>query len=122
LLAIRTCPADCGDGNPCTADACDPLSGCTHPNAADGSGCDDATVCNGHEVCVGGGCTGGTALSCADTNPCTCDVCDAVAGCQHPNVADGTECKDSNICNGTETCVGGVCSPGSTLSCDDNNA
>ena len=25
LLAIRTCPAECGDGNPCTADACDPL-------------------------------------------------------------------------------------------------
>src|SRR5262249_52561508 len=35
-------PANCDDANPCTDDACDPASGCTHANNT--APCDDASI------------------------------------------------------------------------------
>jgi len=42
--------ADCDDKNPCTADLCDALSGCSHAALVDGAGC------GGSSVCVSGTC------------------------------------------------------------------
>jgi outer membrane protein assembly factor BamB len=122
LLALRTCPADCDDGNPCTADACDPAVGCVHPAADDGAACDDQTVCNGHETCVAGACVPGTPLTCVDTDPCTTNACNPVTGCNFPPAPDGTACPNTTVCDGAETCQSGVCSPGTPLDCDDHNA
>src|SRR5207244_10961506 len=59
----------CDDGNVCTDDSCDAVSGCQHTNNNNNS--DDATVCNGREVIGGGTCNTGTPLSCVDGNTCT---------------------------------------------------
>jgi hypothetical protein len=68
-----------------------------------------------------GTCNGTEPLTCDDDNPCTTDTCDAVAGCQHPAVANGTACVDGTVCNGAETCQAGVCTAGTALTCDNDN-
>jgi hypothetical protein len=114
-------PLDCDDGNACTADTCNPLTGCQNTPVVDGTPCPDATICNGDEICAGGVCSAGTPLNCDDGNACTIDVCDPVLGCQYANQPDGSSCADATLCNGDETCVLGVCTPGTPLDCDDLN-
>jgi hypothetical protein len=79
-----TCP---DDGARCTADACDPIQGCTHTSipgcCASDADCQDLTVCNGIEHCVAGDCVPGTPLVCDDGNACNGqETCDPVLGCQ----------------------------------------
>jgi hypothetical protein len=49
LTAVESlCDVSCDDGDPCTADACDPAVGCSHAPASDGDGdgvCDAADNC-----------------------------------------------------------------------------
>lgn len=111
------------DQNPCTIDACDPATGnCVLEPVATGVQCSDGDVCNGLEVCAGGICLPGPALDCDDSNSCTLDSCDPVAGCVSTSAADGTTCLDNDLCNGTERCAAGVCQPGTASSCNDGNA
>ena len=120
-----TCTAgtrlNCNDSNVCTTDTCDPVLGCQNTPVTDGTSCADSTVCNGDETCQAGACTGGMALNCNDSNPCTTDGCDPLFGCEHFPVANGTSCSDGNICNGSETCQAGECALGSRLGCNDAN-
>lgn len=112
----------CDDQNPCTTDACAPGTGCSHTPLAAGTSCSDGDICNGVEVCDANAvCQPGTALDCADTDPCTVDACDAVMGCQHQTAADGASCSDGDACNGVEVCMGGACMPGTAPVCDDQN-
>jgi hypothetical protein len=87
-------PPDCDDGNPCTADSCDPTLGCQH-TPRDGTPCDDGNACTSGDVCLHGACSG-VAVGCDDGNPCTSDGCDPQSGCTHapiPNCpASGTLC------------------------------
>ena len=77
-------PPDCGDGNPCTDDACDPDIGCTHlPNNAP---CNDANPCTAGDVCSAGACKPGAMI-------CECQV-DADCAPKNP----------SNLCDGTLVC------------------
>jgi hypothetical protein len=119
------------DGNPCTDDGCDPLSGCTHtPNTAP---CEDGDLCTGQDVCrggvcvVGGGrdCDDGLActsercdpalgcvitpddLACEDLDPCTDDRCDASAGCVFP--LNAAACDDGDPCTMEDACALGAC-------------
>src|SRR5262249_38699951 len=71
-------PLNCDDGNVCTDDACDPVSGCGHTNNS--ASCDDGNACTTGDVCVEGACTGGPALDCDDDNVCTDDSCNPVGG------------------------------------------
>jgi hypothetical protein len=91
------------DGNPCTADACDPALGVTHFALANGTECSDDNACNGVEACRNGACSPGSAPAIDDQNPCTADSCDPTAGVLHAPVADGTSCSDGNACNGVES-------------------
>jgi RHS repeat-associated protein len=111
------------DGNPCTADSCDPASGVSHTPVAAGTSCADANLCNGEETCNSGGtCLPGTPLETDDGNPCTADSCVPAEGVQHIPVSAGTSCVDANVCNGAESCDGiGACSPGTPLATDDAN-
>jgi len=110
------------DGNPCTADACDPAGGVSHTPVSTGTACDDDNLCNGHEVCNAiGFCSAGTAIAVEDGNPCTADSCDA-QGVHHAPVATGTSCANANVCDGVETCNNaGVCAAGQPLPVDDSN-
>jgi hypothetical protein len=73
-----TLPSSCDDGNACTSDSCDPITGCRHDPVSCHSGsqcitdtCDPDTGCVSEEV------------SCDDQNECTIDSCDEVEGCTH---------------------------------------
>lgn len=110
--------ANCADGQVCTDDSCDPLSGCVHiPNQ---SACTDGDVCTVGDTCDGGGCVPGEQLlACADGNPCTADSCDALLGCVFAQ-QEG-DCNDGNACTEGDLCQAGVCEPGLPVVCDDGN-
>ncbi len=108
----------CDDSNGCTADFCDPVTGCGHL-ANQTSLCDDGNPCTVSDVCKSGKCVGGATSNCEDGNPCTDDPCDA-KGCSHVN-ADGKSCDDNNACTGQDTCKGGKCLALSGSPCDDGN-
>jgi RHS repeat-associated protein len=115
-------PLSTDDGNPCTADSCDPSSGVKHVPVSNGTACDDANVCNGHETCQVGTCAPGAPLTTDDGNPCTVDSCDPVAGVSHAPVATGTACDNATVCDGHETCnAAGSCVAGAPATSDDNN-
>ena len=133
----------CDDDNPCTADGCDPASGCTHPDL-DGAPCDDGEVCTTGDACGAGACHGGPAPGCDDDNLCTDDGCVPGVGCEHvPNglastcddgnpctqascdpqlgcvllpANDGGSCDDGDACTQADSCAGGACG-GATVDC-----
>lgn len=88
--------------------------------------CDDNNVCNGSETCENERCQPGISLDCDDGNACTTTACDPIMGCQHPAVADGTECGN-RTCDGLlwirQVCQAGNC-VGTAVqqNCDDGNA
>lgn len=68
------------DGDPCTADACDPLTGtCWEPEPA-GTSCEEDACTVGHTCQAGGQCTG-FVPTCDDGDACTWDACDPATGC-----------------------------------------
>jgi hypothetical protein len=80
FLVRCTSPLSCDDGNACTTDLCDAVTGaCSH----------GVTVCD-------------------DLNTCTIDSCDPVVGCLFaPTGPD--PCDDADLCTETDTCTNGVC-------------
>ena len=89
----------CDDGDVCTSDSCDPVTGqCSFTPIA---GC-----CN-----VDAGCD--------DNDLCTTDACDTVQHvCDH---TPAVTCDDGQFCNGLETCnpQDGTCVHPSAPTCDD---
>jgi hypothetical protein len=116
-------PLAVNDGNPCTADSCNPTTGVTHTPVAAGTSCPDGNLCNGSEICNGSGtCVAGTPPVVDDGNPCTVDSCNPTTGVAHRSVAAGTPCADGNLCNGAEVCnCRGVCVAGTPPVVDDGN-
>lgn len=101
-------PPDCDDGNPCTADTCDPATGCAH--VAQGQGeieCDDGDPCTELDRCHDGVCQGATAPPCDDGNPCTHDYCDPARGCVYDPAGGYCE-ADGDVCT-EDICTGGEC-------------
>ncbi len=104
---------DCDDGDPCTIDACDPASGCTHVASTE-----PACVCaptRATAECIGGdvvwrdGCdeVGEVAVACDDGDAASDDRCEAEAAvCLH--VPAGRDDCDTS-CDGawTSTCEDG---------------
>lgn len=80
---------DCNDKNGCTADECDPETGCFYQNAE--GDCDDGTDCTEGDHCEAGQCVAGEL------------VCDCV------NDGDCFELNDDDLCNGSLQCTGGKC-------------
>ncbi len=100
----------CEDGQVCTADSCDAVSGnCVYASLPkDGTPCDaDTSVCTQNDACSDGKCLAGTGVDCDDKNPCTNDSCDAMAGCAHG--ANSQPCDDGNACTTGDACSAGVC-------------
>ena len=110
-------PANCNDGNPCTADSCDAEAGCQHANTA--ADCEDGSVCTLSDQCVDGTCIGGEPLACDDSNPCTDDACDDAVGCVYE--ANDAPCSDGNACTINDACSDGQCAFSGQLDCNDGN-
>lgn len=106
----------CEDGNPCTDDVCNPVSGCDNP--FNETACNDGNFCTSDDKCSFGSCQG-TFIACDDKNPCTTDSCDQVGGCK--NEPNELPCSDGNACTGGDACAGGSCLPGQLITCDDNS-
>ena len=107
-------PPTLDDGNPCTMDTCDPVTGMHHTPAATGTSCSDGNACDGDEKCdAAGHCQPGPPPQVDDGNPCTVDTCDPSTGVHHAPAVAGTPCADGNLCNGDEVCnASGSCLPG----------
>ncbi len=111
---------DCNDNDPCTADGCDPFTGCTHTPASDAVCTDDGNPCT-LDQCQSGQCVhkpneGGACTD--DGKPCTLDVC-ANGVCTHPQ-SQGA-CEDGNPCTENDLCKGGACQAGPIKACDDGS-
>jgi hypothetical protein len=107
----------CDDGNPCTLDGCDPGKGCTHaPQAGE---CDDGNGCTTGDYCKAGKCVFTAGTDCNDSNPCTKDSCNPLAGCAYQVVAG--PCDDGNPCTLNDSCKNGLCVPGAAPDCNDSN-
>ncbi len=114
----------CDDGNPCTADSCDPKKGCVQ--TPQGGTCDaDGNACTAGDKCDQGKCVAGTLKDCDDGNPCTADACDKQTGkCAYKDLIQS--CSDGNACTSGDTCAkdsGGTwsCVSGKALTCNDGN-
>ncbi len=116
---------DCNDKNPCTTDACDPATGCTH--AFNDNPCNaDGDACTANDHCGSGICTQGVKKVCSDGEFCTYDSCDATTG---QCVFEGAKvsCSDNDLCTVGDQCAvkGGLntwgCVPGPQAKCDDSN-
>ena len=122
-LCVGICAdIDCDDGDPCTIDACDEVSGaCTNSKATEGTGCEVDGIpglCLS-DVCVGL-CDG--IVDCSDGEECTEDRCEPTDGtCSNPNLPDDAECDfggfpgrcSSGLCVDAELCR--------TVDCSDDN-
>ncbi len=116
----KTDEQDCGDGNPCTGDYCDPAAkACKNTPVSDDTACSDGDMCTNGDMCKSGKCAPGVAAICNDGNPCTDDSCKQDKGCIH---AQSTKpCDDGNACSKGDVCAGGQCAPGQALKCDDGD-
>jgi RHS repeat-associated protein len=115
---VAATPPPLDDGNPCTADACDSVTGVTHVAVTDGTSCDsDGDACNGVSACSSGVCTAGSPPSTDDGNPCTVDSCDAATGVKHLAAANGAACSDGNACTSDDQCQAGACVAGAPKTC-----
>ena len=102
-------PTDCDDGNICTTDSCNSLTGCVRQNNS--LTCSDGNACTVGDQCSGGLCVSGTPRSCPSVNP-DCDPADGACKC-----GSGASAV---ICNpvATSTCQSGVCRCGTIAACD----
>jgi hypothetical protein len=147
--STRTCTedGDCNDSIACTIDTCAAGNVCSY------EGIDELCTDPMLPVCeIGEGCSAGAMrctsdAECNDSVPCTEDVCNASATCEHIPVdsecdeAAGErctptgcfaamsctteeECQDGNFCNGRERCIPELgCMPATmTPRCDDMDA
>jgi len=108
-------PTMCDDGNPCTADDCDPHTGCSNDvkdckddddctkdlcDITTGSckhikdPCDDNNICTINVCQKGEGCVVDKVLDCADDDACTADGCSPIKGC----VSSPASCDDGKSC------------------------
>ncbi len=92
----------CDDGNPCTVDFCDPALFCQASPSAAGSPCDDGLSCTTPDMCNGQGACVGHSV-CDDGNDCTDDFADETnaCACSYTPSFPGTICNDGNACTGT---------------------
>jgi hypothetical protein len=106
---VTGCAADsaCDDGNGCTIDRCDEVTGtCTILPVAEGTVCDDGDPRTTADVCAAGVCRGTAVIDCDDGDACTIDALDPATGvCVHtpdPTCASGctadSACDDGNVC------------------------
>lgn len=115
-------PANCDDGNPCTADTCT-ASGCSHPPLSGGA-CNDHDACTTVDVCLEGFCVGGAPVGCGAPGVCEEQgVCNPETGlCSQPLSDMGTTCDDANVATYSDACDGSGSCAGLPIFCPENTA
>ncbi|MFH1530008.1 MAG: hypothetical protein ABIK09_04630 [Pseudomonadota bacterium] len=109
---------DCDDGNVCTDDSCDPVSGCAH--AFNAAPCDDNNLCTAEDFCASGVCMPGlSGGECDDGDVCTSDSCHPTSGCLY--TFNTNPCNDGSACTAADTCAAGDCHGTVEMICDDGN-
>lgn len=110
----------CDDGNPCTSDACNPVTGFCDFAPAVGA-CDvDGDPCT-QDACANWQCVKGPVKDCNDGNDCTDDKCGSDGKCASSAMTDGSVCASGvGQCAIGATCQSGACKSGPAVSCDDN--
>ncbi len=107
------------DGNACTAETCDVVTGCASSPVADGTMCSDGNSCTLSDACVAGACVAGMPVMCLALDAChvpgTCDPATGI--CSDPNAPDGTMCSDGNSCTLMDICAAGTCASGMPVVC-----
>ncbi len=113
----------CDDGNPCTLDLCDKVTGKCAKADDDGKACDaDGNICTQGDSCKAGKCVAGKAKNCDAGKPCVKASCDPVKGsCVFANQNKGEACDDGNPCTQSDTCDGTGGCAGPATDCDDGN-
>lgn len=112
---------NCTDGNICTTDRCDIVTGLCVSSPNDGLPCDDGNLCTENDKCANTTCQG-TFLNCDDDNQCTLDSCNLQSGtCINSPAPIGFPCFDGNLCTKNDTCNAQVICSGILLNCQDNN-
>ena len=87
----------CDDGNPCTTNGCDPVTGCTFtPNTVP---CDDGDRCTVGDRCAGGSCAPGA----------------LAPGC----CGDAADCPEGERCSAEGRCEAEPCAPRERTACVD---
>ncbi len=110
----------CDDGNPCTADKCDPVQGCVQ-QSDDGAPCSDDNPCTIGDLCQNGGCLAGITKTCSSVDACQSAKCNQADGkCVFTDKQDGLPCDDSTLCTSADNCASGACK-GTLIACDDGN-
>ncbi len=110
----------CDDASACTFDGCDPSSGlCLFVPVPDGLPCDDADACTRLDACGAGVCVGSAPVTCPAPGPCGLPgQCDPATGaCDEPAMPDGLPCDDADACTLVDACLGGACVGSSPVSC-----
>ncbi len=117
-------PLDCSDGEGCTADTCDPLTGCANTPVADDSACDDGDLCTANDTCQSGACVAGPSPDCSALNgECVVGACDPATGsCTTAPANEGATCDDGDACTTMSACQAGQCEGNAALDCDDGNS
>ncbi len=112
---------DCDDGDVCTTDSCNKLSGCV-TNFND-SACNDGDPCTDQDKCNQGKCTS-KARQCLPTNDvCSMNICVKIkGGCVvvPRELAKDETCSDGDGCTDKDTCVAGLC-VGKPIVCPEDN-
>jgi hypothetical protein len=124
-------PVDCDDSNTCTADSCNPATGCVNTPVA-GLACDDGNTCTTAEACnAEGQCGGGTQVpgccvtdnQCDQSNQCAPQACEGNTCVTQPVVCPGDACSVAACdpatgctsvprdCNDANPCTTDSCNP-----------
>ncbi len=132
-------PVATNDGNPCTVDACDPLTGVSHTPVATDDGntctvdtCDPATGVSHTPISVDDGvdctidrCASLTGIahvadpaSCDDDNPHSLDVCDVQQGCLY-TCREGSAVSSAGVCEPIDECADGTAACHALATCVD---
>ncbi len=106
---------DCGDGNTCTVDSCDPYTGgCRNEYTCDcttDTECQDGNLCT-DDYCIGGSCVHlNNNAGCDDNNACT----------QNDQCNDGQCIGSQKDCSDGKTCTTDSCNPGTGCEYDSTN-
>ncbi len=120
--------ADCDDKNPCTDDACNLATGCTHTDNT--SPCSDGNGCTSGDTCTAGACVPGGPANCDDGNTCTLDSCQGTLGCYHLPTQSPCCIGQTSICDDGNPCTSDLCDPATSgcshepnsAVCSDGNA
>lgn len=114
-------PIVCGDGNHCTVNTCDSVTGECLTLSVNGTACSDGSACTTRDTCLSGVCVG-FPIDCDNSNDCLVDACDPATGqCQTTHsLANGASCSDGSACTTGDACLQGAC-VGVSKTCDDGD-